>query len=204
MWIDSDYKEIGPINELLFDPLLSLIKDINWNKKEYHRLFHEIPLRNGRVLILPFSMSPDITYTTEQQAVIDCIAPITQIVTDTFFNLKIIRGELGTLPPGSYLRDHFDDKVFHERCVRVHVPITTNDQCFQIFEGRKVHFNTGKIYEINNRIMHSANNEGKTIRTHLILDLLDQNDSSTPSDLIKTSIPSEYRNLTKNPFNILK
>ena len=77
------------------------------------------------------------------------------------------------LPPGVTLGWHRDPMWFHENCKRIHVPIISNPDCFQLWKGERHHLEIGKMYEINNRRRHSAINGGSTSRVHIILDLCD-------------------------------
>lgn len=58
---------------------------------------------------------------------------------------------------------------------RVHVPITTNPDCWFMFadnDGVKVHFEVGKAYSFDTLKPHAFGNDGGSGRVHLIFDVV--------------------------------
>lgn len=174
MLLDQDTKTISDIDLELIETVRQKCLEVNWMHEKFQR--YEETLSEGRLCTLPFAIrSPEQKkYTVEQEQLINAAMPIVETVLTYFPELKPVRGEIVNLLPGKQLGMHVDIYWFHKHSKRIHVPIQTNNDCFQIFEDREEHLSVGKIYEINNRIMHSARNSGIEPRFHIILDLMDK------------------------------
>jgi len=172
MLIDQDIHIIGKIDQSLFDPTLRLINSINWFDSKFDRT--ESSLVEGRLCTLPYPIRTEEQkiYSNDQEQLIKVVLPIIETVTKYFPDLIKMRGEIVNLLPRKQLELHNDIYWFHKHSRRIHIPVCTNDQCYQIFEDREHHLEVGTVYEINNRIMHSAYNRGTTDRVHIILDLM--------------------------------
>jgi hypothetical protein len=172
MFIDQDIKIVGKIDFLKIQRALETILGIDWNDKKFDR--PEPPLVGGRLCTLPYLIrNPEQkVYTKEQSELIKSVMPVVRDAVKLFPDYVPIRGEVVNLLPKKSLDLHIDTYWFHKHSKRVHVPLYTNDDSVQIFENRNYHLNIGYAYEINNRIMHSAANNGQTPRIHIILDLL--------------------------------
>lgn len=172
MLIDQDVKKIGTIDLKLIDDFISQCFQINWDDSKFNR--SEISLSEGRLCTLPYPIRNESqqTYSKDQEKLIDAAMPIVDHVSTFLPDLKKVRGEIVNLYPGKELKLHKDIYWFHKHSRRIHVPLTTNSRCFQIFENRFYNLLVGTIYEINNRIMHSACNYGTANRIHLILDFM--------------------------------
>jgi Aspartyl/Asparaginyl beta-hydroxylase len=145
---------------------------ISWMQQQFNR--GEPPLKDGRLVILPYVIKPhSYQPNVDQQELITACQPICDTVHRLFPNTRFIRGEIATLPPGVKLGWHVDPMWFHEHCHRIHVPIITDVSCVQLWNGHEQHLDIGKIYEINNRVRHSAHNSSDIFRIHVILDLCD-------------------------------
>lgn len=197
MWTPYDYKEIGQIDEALMAPVKDLLEKNNWTGKEYDR--YEPTLLGGKLVAFPWIIVQphQLRYTPVQKTLLDAVAPIVDEVMKLFPGYVKVRGELATLLPGVKVKLHYDDRWFHENCRRIHVPIVTNEDCQQIFEDRSFRLEYSKIYEINNRILHSAANNGNAHRVHLILDLLDEtlyNSINRSKDkMLEISTPAAFK-----------
>ena len=175
MFFDDDLKEISNIPSNVLENLTNQIKFIDWNLSDFDR--QEVTLVEGRLCLLPFliSKADQLTTTSSRKKIWDATLPIIEFIKDILPEGKIIRGEVVNLIPDRSLTPHLDVYWFHRESRRIHIPITTNDQCFLTFEDRQYHLPVGSIYEINNRIIHSAFNNGMTNRVHVILDIMDLN-----------------------------
>lgn len=173
MLIDTDIKLIGMISLTKIAPFKDLALETDWSHFKFNRF--EQSLVEGRLCTLPYPIRADSQkeYTESQKQLVEHAMPIVSEILLNFEKFTPVRGEIVNLLPGKELKSHIDIYWFHKYSKRIHVPIYTNDQCVQIFEDREHHLEEGKIYEINNRIMHSARNSGSTPRIHLILDLMD-------------------------------
>lgn len=175
MFFDGDLKEITKIPNDILKNLTKEVITIDWDIPDFDR--QEITLVEGRLCLLPFLISkPDqLTITASRKKIWSAASPIIDFIKDTIPDGKIIRGEVVNLIPDRSLTPHIDVYWFHRESRRIHIPITTNNQCFLTFEDRQYHLAVGSIYEINNRILHSAFNNGPTNRVHVILDIMDSN-----------------------------
>lgn len=171
--MNCDYKPIGPIDINLINEVKDLCLAIDWKDQRFDRF--EKTLLEGRLCCLPYVIvnNRQKKYTVEDQLKLDgYLEKIINQVMLYFPNYTKMRGEVATLYSGAKLVPHFDTSWFHAFCRRIHIPIYTNDKCEQIFEDRMYHLDEGMVYEINNRILHSAHNGGDEYRIHLILDLI--------------------------------
>lgn len=172
MQLDTDVKEIGKVDRILLNNAISVCLSIDWFANEFSR--GEKSLINGRVIVLPYVIVKEEqkNYTKDQLKVIESVKPIIDYLDNLYKGCKKVRGEIVNLPSNSELTLHRDIYWFHEHSHRIHVPLYTNDKCGQIFENRTVKLEEGIIYEINNRIMHSAFNFSDNHRIHLIIDYM--------------------------------
>lgn len=174
MLFEKNYRVISPIDPALVEPITQACKSVaDWSSGDYDRF--EKVLSAGKLVEYPFPISkPEKNYTAEQLEILKASKPLLDWIMSLpeFIGYKWIRGEVATLLPGVTLGWHKDPQWFHDNCVRLHVPINTNDKCVQLWEGDSYHMELGYLYELNNRVMHSATNAGSEFRTHLILDIM--------------------------------
>jgi hypothetical protein len=175
MFFDDDLKEITKIPNDILRNLTNEVTSINWDISDFDR--KEVTLLEGRLCLLPFLISKpeQLINTDSREKIWFAVSPIIDFIKDTIPDGKIIRGEVVNLSPRRSLTPHIDVYWFHRESRRIHIPIITNDQCFLTFEDRHYHLAVGSIYEINNRIVHSAFNNGLTDRVHVILDIMNLN-----------------------------
>jgi hypothetical protein len=77
---------------------------------------------------------------------------------------------------------HTDTRYNQRYARRYNVAISTNSDCWLYHfnydldaGGRRDHISEGEVWELNNKIIHTAVNYGDTWRTHLIIDVMPQN-----------------------------
>lgn len=172
MLLDTDLIDLN-IDTLQFLTDTSLkILSVDWSNDEFNRT--EVTLKDGRLCLLPYLISkPEQLVPSQSKSVlINAISPLINLILEKMPDYKIVRGELVNLLPGVSLVPHIDIYWFHRESKRIHIPILTNTNAVLTFENRPYHLNVGKVYEINNRIIHSGHNNGTTDRVHLILDLM--------------------------------
>ena len=79
------------------------------------------------------------------------------------------------MEPGTIIRPHRD--VFQEvanfafKQVRLHIPIETNPDVVFVVGGERIHLEAGRLYYVNFSKEHYVRNDGKAMRTHLVMDL---------------------------------
>ena len=84
----------------------------------------------------------------------------------------IARVQLAKLNPGTKIKEHCDTSALLTAAHRIHVPVISNPGVAFFIDGDNQSIKPGGIYEINNRLLHSVENNGSTARTHLIIDYL--------------------------------
>lgn len=180
MLIDVNYRILDSIPKKLLAPIVRACKTAHWTDGNYDRF--EKPLADGKLIEFPFPIAKrEQNYTDQQRTILQSCKPVLDwiMLLPQFKGYKWIRGEVATLMPGVELGWHKDPQWFHDHCVRLHVPVITNLKCVQLWEGQEFHMACGRLYELNNRVKHSARNSGTQSRTHLILDLMPEQEWRT-------------------------
>lgn len=83
------------------------------------------------------------------------------------------------MDPGGIIHPHVDAGPAAGFPHKIHVPLQTNPKVDFYVEPNHYHFEVGKAYEVNNRVMHAVKNEGDTARIHLIFEYYDLDQSDT-------------------------
>lgn len=173
MLIESNYLKVAEIPNDLLIPIIESCQQATWTDGSYDRF--EKPLADGKLIEFPFPIARrEPNYTDQQKLILESCRPLLEWIMSLprFQGYKWIRGEVATLVPGVELGWHRDPQWFHDNSVRLHVPVITNENCWQLWENEEFHMMVGMLYELNNRVLHSARNSGDQDRTHLILDLM--------------------------------
>lgn len=178
MYFYKNWRVITEIPKFMLDPIIKVCLPANWNHESNTR--NEPPLKDGKLVEFQFPIRDrEKALTEEQSNILDACSELTDWL--LFEKYKWIRGEVATLMPTVKLGWHADPQWFHDKCVRIHVPIITNPDCVQLWKDDKgvifdKHMEVGYAYELNNRVQHSASNNGKEPRVHLILDCMPEED----------------------------
>lgn len=90
-----------------------------------------------------------------------------------YLNVDYPRIMLAKLPAGEFIKPHIDRSPAAQFPHKVHVPLLTNDETFFILNEDDIKMEVGTMYEVNNRILHSVTNNGKTDRVHLIFEIFE-------------------------------
>lgn len=83
----------------------------------------------------------------------------------------IMRVQLAELPPRSKIGRHRDDRklaIVH----RLHIPIITNPGVRFLIDDQSFILSEGLLYELNNVVAHSVENDSDDVRVHLLIDML--------------------------------
>lgn len=96
----------------------------------------------------------------------DIVAPL------GYANPFFPRVMLARLRPGALIPPHVDGDPSKHQAHKIHVPLTTNPDCWFMVGEQRWHFALGNAYEVNNGDYHGAANSGKTDRVHLIFECL--------------------------------
>jgi len=77
---------------------------------------------------------------------------------------------------------HTDTRINQRYARRYNIAISANPDCWLYHYsydlndgGQRDHINEGEVWELNNKIVHTAVNYGDTWRTHLIIDVMPRN-----------------------------
>jgi len=174
MYFYKNWRVLTEIPQSMLDPIIWQCDIINWSHESNSR--HEEPLKDGKLIEFGFPIRNKSKEPTEEQyRILGACTELTDWL--LFEGYKWIRGEVATLMPGVMLGWHADPQWFHDKCVRIHVPIITNEHCLQSWKDDKdaqitKHMQVGYAYELNNRAIHSAYNAGNDPRVHLVLDCM--------------------------------
>lgn len=176
-------KKCGIITAVPYEillPIIDICHKINWTNGTYQRPGKELHIsmvNQQKFLRFPkFPISnPTKIYTDEQKQLLattdkllDWILSLPQ-----FQGYQFIQGQISTLMPNEQTEWHIDHCWFHTHGNRLHIPIITNDGCEHLWENQtSYHLEVGYLYELNNRVIHTARNRGNTLRTHIILDVI--------------------------------
>ena len=199
MKFDKNYRVIAELPSGLISNAITALDEIQWDDALYNR--NETPLKAGRLLELDCKISSKFR---EQHGYSDleiellrsCDALIHWIKSiNEFKDYSVARGEFATLMPNSKLGWHIDPRMFHTMSNRLHIPLVTNERCNQLWVDQTLHMEVGYLYELNNGVLHSAENFGIVSRCHLILDVmpaadLDRISSNGTAGMIK--IPDSF------------
>lgn len=86
----------------------------------------------------------------------------------------MIKLEINLMPPGTIIKPHVDKWGVMSNCIRIHIPIQTNESVVFKVDGEEYNIPEGQIFEFNNQISHSVENKGSNIRIHYVFDLAEK------------------------------
>jgi Aspartyl/Asparaginyl beta-hydroxylase len=119
-------------------------------------------VQSGLVNVLRY---PSRALFAEVQRLIEAqIAPL-------FPQCSIMRVQLTELPPGSTIQPHRDVGIL-ALIHRLHVPIVTHDDVKFFIAGQVFSLKPGRLYDLNNVVVHSVENRSDVMRVHLMVDML--------------------------------
>jgi hypothetical protein len=95
----------------------------------------------------------------------------------------IVQADIARMRPVTGDTELHTDTRYNQRYARrYNVAISTNDNCWLYYNsydlnngGTRNHISEGEVWELNNKIIHTAVNYGNTWRTHLIIDVMPKN-----------------------------
>jgi aspartyl/asparaginyl beta-hydroxylase (cupin superfamily) len=85
---------------------------------------------------------------------------------------KIVKCMFALLPPGGKITEHWDRNNTLLISHRVHLPLKTNRNVKFFVNKTLYNFKEGILYELNNQLLHSVENNSLQDRIHLIIDVL--------------------------------
>jgi hypothetical protein len=88
-----------------------------------------------------------------------------------FAKCDIMRVQLAELPPGGIITPHRDVNIL-AAVHRLHVPLVTHKGVKFIIAGQRFFLEEGKLYDLNNVVLHSVENKSDIVRIHLLVDMI--------------------------------
>ncbi len=79
---------------------------------------------------------------------------------------------LDGLPPGAKINPHADVHNLYSLAHRVHVPLVTSPGVKFFIDEEMHYFEQGKMYEFDNKRVHSVHNDTDIFRIHMVVDLI--------------------------------
>ena len=126
------------------------------------------------------------------------VKDVVELVGKNFAPYYCSRAVIAKLPKGAKVKEHVDPGLAFDLFHRFCWVIKTNPEAKMVIDGDEQHFSLGEIWEINNKLPHSAYNEGESDRIHLIFDL-----ASVESLIGKTPLPFKKDSYDEKLFNII-
>ena len=91
----------------------------------------------------------------------------------------LVQADIACMQPGGDTQMHIDTRFSHRYSRRYNMALETNPECYLYHisydlenGGVRDHIEPGEVWELNNKIEHTAVNHGETTRTHLIIDVM--------------------------------
>ena len=108
----------------------------------------------------------------EDRSTLDLLPYVRRIITE-FIPAQPLRCLLARLPAGAMIAPHIDRAPYFAKTLRIHVPMTTNEQAWMQCAGESYQMRVGEVWALNNSTVHAVWNQHDTQdRIHLICDFL--------------------------------
>ena len=110
------------------------------------------------------------------------LVPVIDFVQTFYSESYCCKAIITNLPAGGRIEPHIDPGWAFTLQKRFHWAIATNSNVSMTVGDTNIHIPVGEIWEINNKEVHGAVNEGKSDRYHFIFDLviIDEAIAQTP------------------------
>jgi hypothetical protein len=170
-----NYKFIGVFD---VDPIIKKIQECNFNWDDY-KFRQERYKDHSETRTIPMIWDEKFKNVNKwypyYNVFLDDIDSIEEYIRKNICDRgKMMTFILINLPSGKSISRHRDINPYiknFNRCHRIHIPITTNEECFFEIEGEIKNLKKGEVWEISNiNKMHSVYNRGKSDRIHLLID----------------------------------
>ena len=154
---------------------LSLLEHIDWIdhfvKENYEGSWSVIPLRGpvgAKHPVMMIYSDPSCEEFDDTPFLKQC--PYLQEVLATF-QCRLDSVRLMKLTPGSLIKEHTDyDLAFEFGKVRLHIPVTTNNEVEFYLNSERVIMNEGECWYVRLSDPHWVANYGPTDRVHIVID----------------------------------
>lgn len=98
-------------------------------------------------------------------------ALLSEAISPHFPDCSPIRVQLAELPRGERISPHRDKGIL-ARIHRLHIPLVTHPDVTFTIDGDDFHLEPGRLYDLNNAVLHSVENRSDVMRIHLMADML--------------------------------
>lgn len=175
-------RKVAVFDPKLFGTAIEVLSQYKWTGK--HKRLGD----HTQILYLPNSPERiagfyDITGPiTKDMADVMCAfrQPINYIMKLTgIANPVLVQADIARMHPGGDSLMHIDTRFSHRYSRRYNIALETNPECYLYHNsydlengGVRDHIEPGEVWELNNKIEHTAVNLGTTWRTHLIIDIM--------------------------------
>jgi len=118
----------------------------------------------------------------EEQCALPAVMELVDYVCSMLGVTELGRVLLVKLKAGGAITPHVDEGSYADHFSRLHVVLTTNDQCSNVTGGHFAYWECGSVWWFDHKLEHTAFNEGETDRIHMIVDVVmpDPRDSLSP------------------------
>jgi hypothetical protein len=176
MDIEARVRDWGTIDIAPLAAALAGLDPVAWDEHQQRQKDYEVHRQTQSVVLLFADLDSWPAIEVLKLPGWERLAPVVVPVMDTIVKRwyppggRIIRSVLARMAPGARIDPHHDSHPSFAIGHRIHVPITTNERVRFVVDGRPFKLEAGRVYEINNRKMHSVINKGTSDRVHLIFD----------------------------------
>lgn len=130
--------------------------------------------------------------------------PLFEKVERLFPTHKLIKLEINLMPSNTKIETHTDKWGVMSNCIRVHIPIQTNDQVVFKVGGKNYVIEEGQMFEFNNQIPHSIENNGTSVRIHYVFDLIENDNLENLEKEILTNGLLSHNHISKWSSSVRK
>jgi len=168
---------------------IHLLQDEHWEKQVLLGQKYSTHKNSNAIIITKVDSSCidpyvpfNATFAIENQDLIDLVMPIVNEVVD-LYDGKYGRIWLAKLPAGKMIPLHndgfdffkknkFSDYYYLQSVYRVHIPLVTNEKVIFTVNNEKKHLRVGEAWDMNQRPLHTVENNSDKDRIHLVIDVL--------------------------------
>ena len=160
----------------------AILKFTNWDdeRSKYYGLESSRSVLLKYNLQYPEGMIPRLNQ--DSKDLLGLLVPVIDFVQTFYSESYCCKAIITNLPAGGRIESHIDPGWAFTLQKRFHWAIATNSNVSMTVGDTNIHIPVGEIWEINNKEVHGAVNEGKSDRYHFIFDLviIDEAIAQTP------------------------
>ena len=166
-------EKVGKVADADMKQLLQVAKQIKYEKNKPNNFFVLREVKHQVISFVVNIQNINEGFYVEDEKIYEQLVPILDRITHTYdYPDKCYpRIMFARLPAGKRVYAHVDGASSTKHAHKLHIPIHTNPSVIFRVENKKMHFQKGFLYEVNNRKLHSTRNSGQTPRLHLIFEI---------------------------------